>query len=33
MVEHPAGADGAVVQQVGAGLDLVRHRLEHQLGH
>ena len=31
--EHPAGADGAVVEEVGAGLYPVPDGLEHQLGH
>ena len=31
--EHSAGADGAVVEEVGTGLDLVGDGLKHQLGH
>ena len=31
--QHAAGAAGAVVEQVGAGLDLVGHGQEHEIGH
>jgi hypothetical protein len=31
--QHAAGAAGAVVEQVTAGLDLVRHGQEHEVGH
>jgi hypothetical protein len=31
--QHAAGAAGAVVEQVSAGLDLVRHGQEHEAGH
>lgn len=31
--QHAAGAAGAAVEQVGAGLDLVGHRQEHQVRH